>query len=105
MWTKTPNRKYAGRALYESSRTEPQPNRAIIRAGGPLENRDVRDISGDQPEYIGEQEFYANHVKQGGAVLIVHPTSEQSANRAAEILRAQARGPQDAGRTCDPRVA
>ena len=48
----------------------------LFGAGGPLENRNVRDISGDQPDYIGEQEFYANHVKQGGAVLIVHPTSE-----------------------------
>ena len=74
----------------------------LFGAGGPLENRDVRDISGDQPEYIGEQEFYANHVKQGGAVLIVHPTSEQSANRAAEILRAH--GARTPGRRDGPAI-
>ena len=51
-----------------------------------LERRDVRDVSGEQPDYIGDQEFYANHVKQGGAVLIVRPSSEESANRAAAIL-------------------
>ena len=59
----------------------------LFGRGGPLENRDVRDISGDQPEYIGEQEFYANHVKQGGALMIVRPSSEESANRSADILR------------------
>ena len=83
---------------------EPSHNRIarLFGAGGPLENRDVRDISGDQPEYIGEQEFYANHVKQGGAVLIVHPTSEQSANRAAEILRAH--GARTPGRRDGPAI-
>src|SRR5580698_3910565 len=58
----------------------------LFGAGGPLASREVRDISGEQPNYIGEQEFYANHVKQGGAVLIVRPSGEPSANRAAEIL-------------------
>ena len=60
----------------------------LFGADGSLDERVVRDLSGDQPEYIGEQEFYANHVKQGGALMIVRPSSEQSANRAAEILRA-----------------
>jgi hypothetical protein len=58
----------------------------LFGAGGPLASREVRDISGEQPDYIGEQEFYANHVKQGGAVMIVRPSSEPLANRAAEIL-------------------
>ena len=59
----------------------------LFGAGGPLENREVRDVSGEQPNYIGEQEFYANHVKQGGSVIIVRTSSEQPANRAAAILR------------------
>lgn len=32
---------------------------------------DVRDDSGDQPEYIGRQEFYATHVREGRTVVIV----------------------------------
>ena len=59
----------------------------LFGAGGALEKREVRDESGTQPDYIGEQEFYASHVRQGGAVVIVHVTAEQAANRAAEILR------------------
>ena len=74
----------------------------LFGAGGPLENRDVRDVSGDQPDYIGDQEFYANHVRQGGAVMIVHPSSEQSANRAAEILRAH--GARTPGRGDGPAI-
>jgi hypothetical protein len=60
----------------------------LFGAGGPLERPEVRDVSGEQPNYIGEQEFYANHVKQGGAVLVVRTTAEQPARRAAEILHA-----------------
>lgn len=48
---------------------------------------DVRDESGEQPNYIGEQEFYATHVKQGGAVMVVHAAQQEAANRAAVILR------------------
>jgi hypothetical protein len=59
----------------------------LFGAGGALENRDVRDLSGEQPDYIGEQEFYANHIKQGGAVIIVRTSPEQPADRAAAILR------------------
>jgi len=68
---------------------EPHPGwiARLFGAGGALEKRAVRDESGTQPDYIGEQEFYASHVKQGGAVVIVRVTSEQAANRAAEILR------------------
>jgi hypothetical protein len=50
------------------------------------EKPEVRDLSGEQPDYIGEQEFYANHIKQGGAIVIVRTTAEQLANRAAAIL-------------------
>jgi hypothetical protein len=59
----------------------------LFGKGGPLENGEVRDISGEQPNYIGEQEFYANHLEQGGAVMIVRTATEQSASRAAAILR------------------
>jgi hypothetical protein len=59
----------------------------LFGAGGALEKPEVRDVSGEQPNYIGEQEFYASHVKQGGAVMIVHTTTEQAANRAAAILQ------------------
>jgi hypothetical protein len=59
----------------------------LFGAGGTLEKREVRDESGTQPDYIGEQEFYASHVKQGGAVVIVRATAEQAANRAAAILQ------------------
>lgn len=72
-----------------SSKPQESPHSRIARlfgAGGPLEKPRVRDLSGEQPNYIGEQEFYANHVKQGGAVMIVRTSAEQSASRAAAIL-------------------
>ena len=59
----------------------------LFGAGGPLEKPDVRDLSGEQPNYIGEQEYYANHVKQGGVVMVVRTSAEQSADRAAAILQ------------------
>ncbi len=49
----------------------------IFGADESPESQKVRDISGDQPDYIGDQEFYANHVKQGGAVLIVRPSERR----------------------------
>jgi hypothetical protein len=48
---------------------------------------EVLDESGEQPNYIGEQEFYASHVKQGGAVMVVRTPEQESASRAARILR------------------
>jgi hypothetical protein len=73
-----------------STKSGEQPHGWIERLfgkGGALEKREVRDESGTQPDYIGEQEFYASHVKQGGAVVVVHVTAEQAANRAAAILQ------------------
>jgi hypothetical protein len=58
----------------------------LFGSGGALEQREVRDLSGEQPNYIGEQEFYATHVRQGGAVIIVRTATELAANRAAAIL-------------------
>jgi hypothetical protein len=71
--------------------TDPQEphHRRIARlfgTGGALEKTEVRDEPGTQANYIGEQEFYANHVKQGGAVIIVRTPDELPAKRAAEIL-------------------
>jgi hypothetical protein len=59
----------------------------LFGASGPFAKPEVRDTSGEQPNYIGDQEFYATHVKQGGAVMIVRATTEQAANRASAILR------------------
>jgi hypothetical protein len=59
----------------------------LFGAGGPLEKIEARDEAGEQPNYIGDQEFYANHIKQGGAVIIVRTTAEQPADRAVAILR------------------
>ena len=59
----------------------------LLGKGGALESSAARDISGEQPNYIGEQEFYANHLEQGGAVMIVRTATGQSASRAAAILR------------------
>jgi hypothetical protein len=59
----------------------------LFGAGGALENSEVRDLSGEQPNYIGNQEFYATHVKQGGAIIIVRTSAEQPAERALAILR------------------
>ena len=58
----------------------------LLEAIGRREKPEVRDVPGEQPNYIGEQEFYANHIKQGGAVMIVRTPTEQVANRAASIL-------------------
>jgi hypothetical protein len=68
---------------------EPHPGwiARLFGAGGVLAKREVRDESGTQPDYIGEQEFYASHVNQGGAVVVVRATTEQAGNRAAAILQ------------------
>jgi hypothetical protein len=74
----------------------------LFGAGGALEKREVRDDPGTQPDYIGEQEFYASHVKQGGAVMIVRTTTEQAANQAAAIL--QEHGARTPGRKDGPAI-
>jgi hypothetical protein len=58
----------------------------LLGAAGPPQKTEVRDLAGEQPNYIGEQEFYANHIEQGGAIMIVRTSAEQSASRAAAIL-------------------
>ena len=53
-------------------------------AGG---DGEVHDETGDMPDYIGEQEFYATHVKQEGAILLVRPPSQTLAESAETILK------------------
>lgn len=62
--------------------THPSWLRRILGEGG----TDVRDESGEQPNYIGEQEFYATHVKDGGVVMVVRTSAQESATRAAAVL-------------------
>ena len=66
------------------------------------EDARTANTPGEQPNYIGEQEFYANHVKQGGAILIVRTEAEQNANEAAAILREH--GARTPGRKDGPAV-
>ncbi len=78
----------------------------LFGAGGELEKAEVRDVPGEQPNYIGEQEFYANHLKQGGAVLIVRTPTEEPAKHAAAILRDHgARKPGDKDAPAVQRIA
>ena len=77
--------------IQDEPSTKPhEPHRSRIArlfgAGGPLEKTEVRDLSGEQPNYIGEQEFYATHIRQGGAVMFVRTPAEQSSSRVAAIL-------------------
>jgi hypothetical protein len=60
--------------------------RTASAKNGPPKNY-VRDTSGEQPEYIGEQEYYATHVRQGQTVLIVRVDQENIATQASEILK------------------
>jgi hypothetical protein len=73
----------------EKSTEPPKPQHnwlaKLFGKGGALEPV-VRADSGSQPDYIGNEEFYATHVKQGGAIIIVRTPAEAPANRAAEIL-------------------
>jgi hypothetical protein len=47
----------------------------------------VRDDPGTQPDYIGEQEFYATHVRGGKALVIVRPQNEAGLEAATALLR------------------
>ncbi len=47
---------------------------------------EVHDDPGDMPKYIGEQEFYATHVLNEGAIIIVRVASDALARRAEGIL-------------------
>lgn len=78
---------------------QPQPHEGIgerisrmlkgLRRPGTKDAHDaaVHDESGDMPNYIGEQEFYATHVKKEGAILVVHAPSQTLAGLAEAILK------------------
>jgi hypothetical protein len=74
----------------EPSTKPPEPHHSrlagLFGAGSAPDKPEVTALSGEQPNYIGEQEFYASHLKQGGALLVVRTPTEQPANRAAVIL-------------------
>jgi hypothetical protein len=70
-----------------STRTPESYHSKLARLFAHRSGPDVRDESGEMPNYIGEQEFYASHVKDGGAVLVIRTTAEQIADRAAAILQ------------------
>ena len=58
----------------------------LFGSGGPDRNTGVSADAGEQPDFIGDQVFYANHIKKGGTVLVIRTRTEPPANRAAEIL-------------------
>jgi hypothetical protein len=58
----------------------------IFGSRGSAGKTEVSADAGEQPDFIGQQEFYANHIKQGGAVLVVRTRTEPAASSAAEIL-------------------
>jgi hypothetical protein len=47
----------------------------------------VHDDPGEMPNYIGEQEFYASHVRQEGAVMVVRVPSKVLVDMAEAILK------------------
>ena len=49
--------------------------------------REVHDDSGEMPDYIGEQEFYATHVRQEGAVMVVRVPNQTLTDVAEGILK------------------
>lgn len=72
----------------EPSTKPPESSRSkLARLFGAGPKPDVRDEAGEMPNYIGEQEFYANHVKDGGTILVIRTPTEQAANAAAAILQ------------------
>jgi len=61
--------------------------RAFGRSAKPAGNPEVHDDSGDMPDYIGKQEFYATHVRDEGAVLVVRVPNDNLAGLAEGILK------------------
>jgi hypothetical protein len=71
-----PSKKNAGKSgsAQNTGETDQSPN-------------NVRDDPGTQPDYIGEQEFYATHVRGGKALVIVRPQNEAGVEAATAVLR------------------
>ena len=57
----------------------------LFGRGGAIEPVVTAD-SGTQPDYIGDQVFYATHVQNGGVILVIRTPNEAVANRGAGIL-------------------
>src|SRR5271156_620036 len=53
----------------------------LFGAGSAQAKPEARDVPGEQPNYIGDQEFYANHLRQGGAGLPFWPPPPETAPR------------------------
>ena len=100
----------------EDRRTENTPGERSTRVPGSHQGKlarlfahlhkpgpDVRDEPGEMPNYIGEQEFYTSHVKDGGVVLVVRVPAEQTANQAAGILKSH--GARNPGQKSGPVVS
>ena len=72
-------------------KAEPSKKSAAKGDGKPGETdqspNNVRDDAGTQPDYIGEQEFYATHVRGGKALVIVRPQNEAGLEAATALLR------------------
>jgi hypothetical protein len=58
----------------------------LFGSSGSAKNHGVSADAGEQPDFIGDQVFYANHIRQGGTVLVVRTRTQPPATRAAEIL-------------------
>jgi hypothetical protein len=58
-----------------------------LRGAGEGPGGEIHDDPGEMPDYIGEQEFYATHVKEGAAIVVVRPPSRVLAARAEAILK------------------
>jgi hypothetical protein len=61
------------------------------------EKQDVRASSGEQPDYIGRQEFYASHVHSGPAVVIVRGDDSTAEVAKAILQRHGAKAPSGKG--------
>jgi hypothetical protein len=63
------------------------PHKKQLVVDHPSGKEEISADAGEQPNFIGRQEYYAAHLKQGGAVMIVRAPTDQTAGRAAEIMR------------------
>ena len=68
----------------------------------PSNAQKVSADAGQQPNFIGRQEYYATHLKPGGAVMIVRTPTDETASRAAQIM--QSHGARTPGRKGGPTV-
>lgn len=81
-----PSKKSATKSAANAGGTEHSSEQAPDQAFDQLPNN-VRDDPGTQPDYIGEQEFYATHVRGGKALVIVRPQNEAGLEAATALLR------------------